>query len=336
MGVLDTVGRVHDVAAMRQANDIKASEDVDIYGYLREKKYLKDKHIRKAGDPRLLPFTEPYQVAAYKLRVPWTRTNKAVMVQTAGCNLDCDFCFVGDETIVETTTDELWSDYWHEYCCNAENPSPIFRISGGEPFLQQEFVANLVRCMLRRRITSNSCYIGDTGVYVWVNTNLTIEPCDDLLESLSDERVGVVGSFKPVAAPEKFDTQLDVACRLIDAGVDTYFYYPCSLDEEDREVLLDGEWSDRWVDLTLKWSAEFLSHLHAGTRHLGSFYASRLNPIGIGYHYETVGKPEVFTTASQIKRNFFLGLQKKFIALECGVEYWWLPAYQIDVREGVG
>lgn len=334
MGISDTVGRVHNVAAMQQANDIKASEDVGIYGYLREKKYLKDKHVREAGDLRLLPFTEPYQVAAHKLNVPWARTNKAVMVQTAGCNLNCDFCYVGEEAVVETTPDELWSDYWHEYCETAENPSPIFRISGGEPFLQQDFVADLVRMMTRRRRTMDGCYVGDTGVYVWVNTNLTIKPSQDLLDSLNGERIGVVGSFKPVAAPEKFGEQLEVSARLVDAGVDTYFYYPCALDEEDKQVLLDGEWDSKWMDLTLRWSATFLSHLHSASRGIGKYYAARLNPIAIGYHYETVGGSDVFTVASKLKRDFFLRLQKKFIASELGECYWWMPDYQIDIREG--
>lgn len=338
MTVTDTVGRVQDVAAMEQAEDIRASEEVGIFGLLREKKYIKSKHLKDLGHHRLLPFTEPYQVAAHKLDLPWTRTNKAVMVQTAGCGLACDYCFVGDEVVVEATTQELYEDYWFNYCRNAENPSPIFRISGGEPFLQQEFVSDLVRVMLYKRPTSGirMCLRRDSGLYVWVNTNLTHEPNDGLLNSLTSEKVGVVGSWKPVSAPEKFDTQLSVASRMLDAGVDLYFYYPCALDEEDKELLLDGQWDSSWVDIVLRWSAEFLSHIHAATKHLGDYYAARLQPTTIQYHYETVGWLEIFSIASGIKRDFMVSLLEKFVRRELGEEYWWMPDHMINIREGVG
>lgn len=333
MSIADTVGRVQDVAAMEQAEDIKASEEVGIFGLLREKKYIKSKHLKSLGHHRLLPFTEPYQVAAHKLNLSWTRTNKAVMVQTAGCALDCSYCYVGDEVVVEATTQELYEDYWRNYCLKAENPSPIFRISGGEPFLQQNFVADLVRLMRYKRPPYG--LVGDSGLYVWVNTNLTHEPGEKLLNSLHGERVGVVGSWKPVSAPEKFDTQLSVASRMLDAGVDLYFYWPCALDEEDKELLLNGEWDASWVDICLRWSADFLSHLHTATRHLGDYYAARLQPTTIQYHYGAVGGLEVFSTASAIKRDFMLRLLEKFIRTEIGEEYWWLADYMIDVRTGV-
>jgi len=337
MTVTDTVGRVQDVAAMEQAEDIRASEEVGIFGLLREKKYIKSKHLKSLGHHRLLPFTEPYQVAAHKLNLPWTRTNKAVMVQTAGCSLDCDYCFVGDEVVVEATTQELYEDYWFNYCRNAENPSPIFRISGGEPFLQQEFVSDLVRVMLYKRPTSEimMCVRGDSGLYVWVNTNLTHEPREKLLNSLTSEKVGVVGSWKPVSAPEKFDTQLSVASRMLDAGVDLYFLYPCPLDNEEKSMLLSEGWDNHWQNLMLKWASEFLSHIHCATKSLGTFYTTRLNPITINYHYDTIGGSEIFSIASGIKRDFMVSLLEKFVRRELGEEYWWMPDHMIDVRTGV-
>lgn len=333
MSILDTVGHVHDVQAMQQAADIKASEDVGIYGLLREKKYIKDKHLRKPRHQRLLPFTEPYQVAAHKLDLPWTRTNKAVMVQTAKCNLDCGYCFIGEDVATRTTVEELREDYW-TYCRMAEKPSPIFRVSGGEPFLQQRFVADLVHVMARHSQLLSE-YVRVDSVYVWLNTNLTIEPSDRLLNSVDDDRVGVIGSWKPVAAPEKFGTQLQVASQLLDAGADLYFYYPCALDEEDKELLEDGVWDSQWTNIALRWSAEFLSHLHTATKTLGDYYAARLQPTVIKYHYETVGGSRLFSTASGIKRDFMVSLLEKFIHYKLGEEYWWCPDYQVDVREGV-
>lgn len=335
MTVTDTVGSVQDVAAMKQANDINASEDVGIYGLLREKKYIKSEHLKRSCHHRLLPFTEPYQVASHKLCVPWSRTNKAVMVQTAKCGLDCDYCFIGEEVEVKATTLEVYDDYWFNYCYSIDNPSPVFRISGGEPFLQQDFVADLTRLMRGKRPYADGCPRGESGVYVWVNTNLTIPPEDNLLNSLNDEKVGVVGSWKPVSAPEKFDAQLSVASQLIDADIDLYFYYPCALDDEDKEILLSSGWDSRWTDIMLRWSAEFLSHLHAATKRLGDYYAARLQPTTIQYHYDTIGGPEVFSTASVVKRDFMVGLLERFIRYELGEDYWWMPDYMVNIREGV-
>lgn len=334
MSILETTGKVMDVAAMEQAKDIAASEEVGIYGLLREKKYIKRRDLVKSIHHRELPFPEPYQVAAHKLNVPWTVTNKAVMVQTAGCNLSCDYCFTGESVVVSATADDLWHDYWDLYCQKAENPSPIFRVSGGEPFLQQDFTADVARTMGSRRRYIEGLHVGSTGVYIWVDTNLTIKPSNYLLNSLNGDRIGVCGCWKPVSAPEKYETQLQVATQLLDAGVDTYFYYPASLDEEDKELLLDAEWDCQWSDIACRWSAEFLSHLHSASKNLGKYYASRLNPISIHYDYETVGGSEVFTAASAIKRDFFLRLQKKFIVMELGEEYWWMPDYMIDIRNG--
>lgn len=335
MGLFDVTGRVMDIQAMQQASDIKASENVGIYGFLREKKYVKDKDMAFSTNPRLLPFPEPYQVATSITRVPWNITNYACLVQLDSCNLSCDYCFCGETKSMEVSVQEVFENYWDKYVLKCDKyPTPVFRISGGEPFLQQHFLSSLVRVMRRTKRLSD-CIVGNTGLYFWIDTNLTVEPEQDLLDSLAYENVGVCGCFKPVSAPSAFYEQCHTAIQLIDAGIDTYFYYPCSLTESEKQEVFTTEWGNLCSDYIERWREEFVEHLHAASSIIGEYYPCRVHPIKIGYDYGAVGGSKLQSDISAIKQDCLFSVLRDYIEHYLGPMYYWLPDYQVDIRNGV-
>lgn len=336
MSLLETTGVVMDVQAMEQAKDINASEDVGIYDFLREKKYVKDKDLKYNVNPRLLPFPEPYQVATAFTGIPWNVTNYTCLVQFGGCDLDCDYCFCGETKTKEVTVEEVYNAYWKNYNENCPRvPTPVFRISGGEPFLQQDFLVDLLRVMKGVRPHDECIYSGKGSLYYWVDTNLTVKPSAALLETLSAENVGVCGCFKPVAAPYAFEAQLKNAKLLIDAGVDMYFYYPCSLTEQEKEETECVEWTELYNDYTDRWDTEFKEHLDAASYALGEFYPCRVHPIKIGYDYSAVGGEQLWSDVSMIKQDELMYQLREYISGNFGDMYYWLPDYQVDIANGV-
>lgn len=330
----ETQGLVMDVQAMAQADDIRASEDVGIYGFLREKKYVKDKDLELTSYPRTLPFPEPYQVASAVTGVPWNITNYACILQLQGCNLSCDYCFCGKTKPKTVSALDVLENYRSEYVDKCDRcPTPVFRISGGEPFLQQEFLSAIISTMCTTDL-SGDCFHGSRGLYFWVDTNLTIAPSDELLDILSGENIGVCGCFKPELPGPLFKAQYTNASALINAGVDTYFYYPCSLTETEKNEIESHKWAYLWDDYAERWRAEFTHHLNLGSSILGKFYPCRVHPIKIRYDYGTVGGSQKWNEISAIKQTSLFAVIEDYIYDNLGGMYHWLPDYQVDIVKG--
>jgi len=335
------------VSQMVQANDINDSAaDIGIYGLIREKCYVKQSQLRIMTDPRKLEFPEPYQVASAWTGEPWTITNYAAIVQLCGCNLKCDYCFVGDDiTAVSVASEDVARDYYEVYHRECPRPTPVFRISGGEPFLQQDFVASIVTRVqwLSEEHQLNGLVKNDFTPYFWIDTNLSIKPTDELLDLLGGRvteygnpvGLSVCGCFKPLLGDTLVETQMKNASIMLDNDVDMYFYYPCALSADEKDLLFTGKWDSVWDDLTYEWSDKFISFLDMASSNLGPYFATRCTPILIKYHYDTVGGTGLETEGSRIKQDFLLNELETYIRQTLGDEYYWMPDYMVDIREGV-
>lgn len=220
--------RLMKLTGSAQEADIRAGKaPSDIWDdTLRVKTYVKPPDTKYPHAVGHLDFPEPYQVAAYRLGCTWNETNPVALVQLAGCNLNCDYCYVGDHTrvnTVERSFDEVLGTYlkYREH----GGVSRVLRISGGEPMLQTDEVMDLARTFTngRQRLVS-----GNDG-YLWIDTNLLVDP-GDRIGTLADPLIGVCGCFKPHEG--RLQEQFDIARKYIEAGVDIYFYWPCTVSGE--------------------------------------------------------------------------------------------------------
>lgn len=325
------VGKVMAIEQMAQKEDLAKSETPSgIYGgILREKTYIKPSQFASypvGTHPRFLDFPEPFAVAAHKLNLSWNETNTVCMVQFAGCNLRCDYCFIGKS---EETQDEaaigVWNTYWHDYLSTKDKPSPVFRVSGGEPFLQQKFLVGILALFAKCKAVIPELPGWET--YRWVDTNLTIEPSQKLLKELANNMVGVCGCFKPSNRPS-YGMQFEVAKILIDSGVDTYFYYPCALTEPEKKLAVPETREFAWRDTITE-------HFLLMRNLLGELSPLRTHPIRIHYEYAAQGFEDkaALDTLAKKKHMVMTDTWRRLLQENYNPKLLWLPDYQIPLKE---
>lgn len=233
----------------------KAPSDV-IDGFARIKTYVKPDDWTKlfSGNMRsCMPFDQPFQIGSDRTGLDWNVTNRVFLGQLAKCNLNCPYCYVDREgfieegrtpPIVEVSSQGYVDTYlghvYSEMDRRGVVPSGILRYSGGEPFLFQDWLAESVDYATDQYVEG---YIDhdEIGfpVYVWVDTNLTVQPSEYLLSSLVHCNVGVCGCFKPGKCD--LDEQLHVVHTLVREGVDLFMYYPShGGGDVDMSVVLEG------------------------------------------------------------------------------------------------
>lgn len=210
-----------EVIPQKQRSDIAASAGPpevfeDLY---RVKQYIKDHEMWLDFNPRRAPFPEPYQFASMMTGCTWAEGNRTFLGQLAGCNLNCPYCYRECGEHVETrdvTPREYVEAYgrWNE--AFPEHKSGVLRISGGEPFLYENWMHALLA-----RPQWNA---------LWIDTNGTIMPCQGMLDLLADNgylcAAAVNLCFKPGIEGVALDDQLGVAAELVDAGAEVFFYWP--------------------------------------------------------------------------------------------------------------
>lgn len=203
--------QAQDVAASRGPSDVFQ----DCY---RVKQYVKWGDAPLHTHPATWEFPQPFQVAAARTGLSWDVCNRVFLGQLAACNIDCDFCFRGaTNDTVNVTPEEYVAAFAAYNAAFPDHQAGVMRISGGEPFLYQEWVAGVVS------------YAAD-DTYLWLDTNLTIAPTRALTADVLDEDplLGVCGCFKP--GLWDLDEQLANAKAIVEAGADCYFYWPSSDD----------------------------------------------------------------------------------------------------------
>lgn len=326
--------RLVQLLGSEQENDIRSGKaPSDIFdGVARVKTYVKLQDVGWGVSPRDYEFDQPYQIGAQRLGCSWNEANLAVVFQAAGCNLSCDYCFVGEEgeSVVVSPHEmvEVYNNYRKVVREAGGTPARVVRISGGEPFLQQEELAEVIRAPWPR------------DVLLWVDTNLTIEPTYELMEALfrgPDNclgRVVVCGCFKPhleQAATEHpgvtgLDRQRSIAQRLVGHSIECFFYWPCALQfPEDMESPDPIRWRGRALR-----ACEFLQGVDKNAPLRTTF-------LRIKYYYHTLRLPTADVEwldqlANEVWREM-KEAQRCFIEENYDPSMYWQPSHLVPLLE---
>jgi hypothetical protein len=328
-----------------QAGDVQGGKaPSDIYGdpgIARVKTYVKPDDMERLADggrwPRSLEFDQPFQVAAERTGCTWGQGNRAFMVQFAGCNLDCPYCFIGDANggeVVEVGAGRVF-DAYTQHLDAEEDFAAVVRVSGGEPFLQQEAICAIIRERERR--------FPGMVPYLWIDTNLTIMPNDDLRSMLMDvgraKRMAVCGCFKPHRGPDLVSRQLAVAAELVEASVDLFLYWPCELevDADDVPGALSGSamteplfkrWRDQGYAIC-KMLDETLVNASLRTTFLVMKYHYEAMVAG-GFDYAGCD-PKGWTELARQKAKHMRAGQRAYWQEQFPASLRWLPSHQIPL-----
>ena len=243
-----------DVAASKGPTDI-------MDGIYRAKQYVKDEEKDALIHPRHMAFDQPWQWAADQWRKARGHRDpesldRVFLGTLAGCNLMCDECYVGDCNGVETkqVTPSEYVEAYLRYR-GAYGQCSTLRVSGGEPFLHQRWVENVVNC-------TPPWFRHLQKVVIWVDTNLTIYPTENLRDTLVNfrENAAICGCLKPnrqyvTGETVSLDTQLDIVRTIIDAGINLFLYWP-AWDKEPNgnlfwDTLLELKTIDEYLPLRL-------------------------------------------------------------------------------------
>lgn len=292
-----------------QAKDIKNSKGPnDIWQECyRVKQYVKDDELGLTTHPNTLEFPQPYQAAHAKTRCGWNAGNRVFLGQMAGCNINCPYCFVGDNDSTRlVTTEDYASAYWEYNAQYPERMAGVMRISGGEPLMTDE-----------RQNWISELLWDETEAYIWLDTNLTTKPNKKLKDTLDeigkDGNVGVCSCFKPGVDGVDIYEQLEVAKELAEVA-DIYFYWP--------------SWGG-----SLQQFKEFLHVLENAIPHA----PLRLTVIRIKFHYAAV-KAEamgynVGMEDTHSAENFrdFREAWKNFCEYTYPKDMLWLPSNEIEL-----
>jgi len=303
-----------------------------IYGGVgRIKTYVKPQDMVYGQHVRELEFDQPYQVAAEALDCGWNQTNPVFLVQASGCNLACPGCFLGDSVRNGSTLDmepdeiiSLWED---------QNESMVLRISGGEPLLQMEDVAAIASFWADECAWNE----GDNPYgYLWLDTNLTVEPSADLLSALVDCQpyASVSGCFKPHLGPDGLASQYENAHTFIEAGVSFFAYWPVTLDDEQAPVDHWPVWTDRGR-LVCEQLAENV-HPKLPLRTTFLFWKYHYNALALA-EWKAARSDEwqamdgqALTELSALKTHAYREGQAAYCTGTYDPEIYWLPSNQVE------
>lgn len=154
--------------------------------------FYRVKTYTKPDEMSVLPMDReisvPYMVAQSKVGGTWNDHNAPFLVQIAGCNMKCPYCFV-PQKLKHNEGTYFSSDEVVQMRDDREPDRKTIRISGGEPFLVPEFISAMGKSLENRRDT-----------FLWVDTNLLGKGYSDVINALDnyliDDRFGICGCFK--------------------------------------------------------------------------------------------------------------------------------------------
>ena len=184
----------------------------------RIKQYIKpiDRERAWRESPRALAFDQPFQIATERCGIDWNCADRVFLGQINGCNLSCPYCYLDTCEQGIPYTASQYVDAWTLY--NNKHPrdrSGVLRVSGGEPMLYQSWVCEVVERF------DDAPWPG----FLWVDTNGTLPPTNDVLDVLSDTwEAAVCMCFKPGIVDWR--EQMFTARRFIEGCVETFFYWP--------------------------------------------------------------------------------------------------------------
>lgn len=193
-----------------------------------------------------LEYQNPAYSSAYRLGGDPRKFSKVFTIQLAGCDYDCNYCYVPKELNVANpklgkyfSAEEIISHFLIAQE-NSKEPMNIVRISGGNPTIVPEIIVDVYNEIKNRQL----------NVYLWIDSNLsTPKYLEDLggeiKNILKQKNVGVVGCFKGVskedfaviagAEPQYYEEQFKTVKWFLDYKTDFYVYLPALVYGNDLE-----------------------------------------------------------------------------------------------------
>lgn len=204
------------------------SEPANCNGYGRIRHFIRDRGSKWPLNP--LPI-DPVS-KAFGLTKP--DSIRAQVFQNSVCNWRCWYCFVdfallsGDENHADWfTCDEMLDMYLAQ-----DAPPLMIDLTGGQPDLTPEWVPWMIEAIKRRGL--------ETKIYLWSDDNLSN---DYFWRFLTDTQISMLAHnnmysrvccFKGIdelsfalntkADPSLFSNQFNLCKKLVDVGIDLYFY----------------------------------------------------------------------------------------------------------------
>jgi len=197
-----------------------------------------------------LEFQNPAYSGAYRLhnkKGDPRNYNKVFAVQASGCTFNCNYCYVPREINNANpnfgqyfSADEIVKHFLNVKQKSTESMN-VIRLTGGEiPSIIPEMIIDVYNEMEKQNLD---------GVYLWVDTNLSItkylEKMENDLKEMMQKNVGVVGCFKGICKedfakltgtkPEFYKNQFEAAKLFLDWKTDFYVYLPALVYENNIE-----------------------------------------------------------------------------------------------------
>ena len=184
-----------------------------------------------------LEFQNPSCSAGYRMNGDPRKFSKVFTIQLAGCDYDCNYCYVPKELNVANpklgkyfSAEEIISHFLTAQE-NSKEPMNVIRISGGNPTIIPEIIIDIYNEIKKREI----------NVYLWIDSNLSTPKYlenlgDEIKNILKQKNVGVVGCFKGTdkndfaiitgTEAEYYEKQFETTKWFLDCGTDFYVYLP--------------------------------------------------------------------------------------------------------------
>lgn len=198
-----------------------------------------------------LEFQNPSYSAAFRFfgkKGDPRKCSKIFTFQIAGCNFDCNYCFVppqlksGDVKFGKYFLAKEIVDHFFKIKAKRKNEEwNVLRITGGEPLtIVPEILVDIQREIEKRT----------PKIYLWIETNLStpkyLKKFEGRLKKVFQKKnVGVVGCFKGVdekdfsiltgVEPRFYERQFETARLLTRLGADIYFYQPAMIYGDNLE-----------------------------------------------------------------------------------------------------
>ncbi len=196
-----------------------------------------------------LEFQNPAYSAGFNLKKDPRNYSKVFTIQLAGCDFDCNYCYVPKQiNVADPALGKFFSakeiiDYFLSAKEKSKEPMNVVRISGGNPTIVPEIIIDIYQEIKNQNL----------DVYLWIDSNLSTTKYlenlkNDLKNIFNQKNVGVVGCFKGTcekdfsiltgAEPQFYESQFKTAEWFLGQGTDFYVYLPALIYENNIEEKL--------------------------------------------------------------------------------------------------
>jgi len=197
-----------------------------------------------------LRYQNPCYSAAKSLGGDPRDYNKIFTIQIAGCDFDCNYCYVPSQINVANPkfgryfSAKEMIDSFLSAKKKSKEAMKVVRISGGNPTIVPEIIIDVFGEMENRGMDD----------YLWIDTNLStdryLKDLKGLGKVLKSKNVGVVGCFKGTckedftiitgAEPGSYDRQFRTAKWFLNQSTDFYVYLPALVYDDKVKEKLEG------------------------------------------------------------------------------------------------